>query len=158
MDVFFFCIESRFIDAELFFLASEIINEFPAINARSIRFCVNHTSLLKAIFMSNNVPPEKYSEVFAALFEFINKKISKTQLNASITALMDKYKHNSTNLIEMLLTEILVGQSIRIQLNASSLGKLLKGSNEISLLANEAIAELESVVSLARTLGVNVNY
>lgn len=144
------------IDAELISIAYEITNEIPALKQRIISFHVNHTSLLKAILMNNNVAVDKYSDVFAAIHDFMDHRISKFQLHSTVTALLDSSKHSSTQLIDMLLTEFPLGGTRGFYSNASSLRQLIRGHSEASSLARNAMEELEIVVQLAQSLGVTV--
>lgn len=106
--------------------------------------------------MYNNVPTEKYFDIFAAILDFMDHRISKFQLHSTVTALLDSSKHSSSNLIEMLLAEFPLGGTRGFYSNASSLRQLLKGHSEASSLARGAMEELEIVVSLAQSLGVTV--
>lgn len=107
--------------------------------------------------MHNNVPTEKYNDVFAAVLDHMDGKISKFQLHSTITALLESSKHSSTNLIDILLTEFPLGGPKVFHTNSSSLRGLMKGHSEVSMLARSAMEELETVVSLAQSLGVMVN-
>lgn len=154
--MFFFSTENRLIDAELISIAYEITNEIPALKQRTLSFRINHTSLLRAILINNNVPSEKYSDVFAAVLDFMDRRISKFQLHSTVTAMLDSSKHSSTNLIDMLLAEFPLGGKRGFYSEASSLRQLIRGHSEASSMARGAMEELELVVSLAQSLGVTV--
>lgn len=143
------------IDAELISMAYEITTFLPAFNQRNLSFRINHTTFLRAILMNNNVPTDKYLDIFAAVLDYIDRKISKFQLHSTITALLSS-RHSSSNLIDILLTEFPIGGSKSFYANGTSLRNLLKGHSEASMLARNAMDEIEAVVALAQSLGVVV--
>lgn len=102
------------------------------------------------------MPPEKYQDIFAAVLDYMDGRIKKFQLHSTITALLPT-KHSSSNLIDILLTEFPIGGSKGSYANESSLRNLMKGHSEASMLARNAMDEVEAVVALAQSLGVVVN-
>lgn len=124
---------------------------------RTLSFRINHTSLLRAILMYNNVPTDKYLDVFAAVHDLMDRRISKFQLNSTVTAMLDSSKHVSSNLIDMLMAEFPLGGKRGFYSEASSLRQLIRGHSEASVLARSALEELEHVYLLAQGLGVTVN-
>lgn len=151
-------LENRLIDAELISIAFELTNILPMLNQRNLSFRLNHTSLLTAILNQANVPREKYNDIFAAVVDYTDRRISKFQLHSTITVLLESSKHNATNLLEILLTEIPLGGPKSHYTNGSCFRNLIKGHSEASKMARAAMEEIESVVSLTQNLGVMVNY
>lgn len=107
--------------------------------------------------MNHNVPREKYNDVFVAISDYSDRRISKFQLHITMTALLESSKHNATNLLDILLSETALGAP-RSQnyLNSSALGNLIKGHSEASKMARAAMEEIDNVVSLTQSLGVTV--
>lgn len=145
------------VDAELISIGYELTNILPALNQRNLSFRLNHTSLLKAILINHNVPTEKYNDVFAAILDYTDQRISKFQLHSTITVLLESSKHNATNLIDILLTEIPLGGPRTSSTNGSNFRNLIKGHSEASKMTRAAMEEIEKVVALAQSLGVMVN-
>lgn len=146
------------VDAELLSIAYELTNIIPALNQRNLSFRINHTSLLRAILIHNGVPVDKYNDVFAAVLDYMDRRISKFQLHSTIMALLESSKHSSTNLIDVLLTEFPLGGPKGFYTNGSSLRSLIRGHSETSMLARNAMEEIEHVVMLAQSLGVMVKF
>ncbi|XP_031618624.1 eIF-2-alpha kinase GCN2 [Contarinia nasturtii] len=145
--------KNRLIDAELMSIAYELTNILPALKQQNLSIRLNHTSLLVAILQNHNVPQEKFNDIFVAVLDFSNRRISKFQLHSTITALLESSKR-ANNLLEMLLTEIPLGAPKSHYANGSSLRNLIKGHSEPSKMARAAMEEIENVVSLAQSLGV----
>lgn len=102
------------------------------------------------------MPREKYNDVFAAVLDFSDRRISKFQLHSTITVLLESSKHTATNLLDVMLTEIPLGLPKSHYTNGSSLRNLIKGHSEASKMARAAMDEIENVVSLSQSLGVMV--
>lgn len=103
------------------------------------------------------MPREKYNDVFVVISDYSDRRISKFQLNTTITALLESSsKHNITSLLDILLTETTLGKS-QHYLNSSSLGNFIKGHSEASKMARAAMEEIDNVVSLTQSLGVTVS-
>lgn len=96
---------SSLIDAELISMAYELTHIIPVFNQRNLSLRVNHTSMLRAIMLHHNVPVEKYSDIFGAVLDFIDRRISKFQLHSIVTTMLETSKHSATTLIDVLLTE-----------------------------------------------------
>lgn len=146
------------IDAELISIGYELTHILPILKQKNLSFRLNHTSLLNAILMNYNVPREKYVDVFVAISDYSERRISKFQLSTTMTALLESSKHSATSLLDILLTETALGGS-RAQnyLNSSALGNLIKGHSEASKMARKAMEEIDSIVSLTQMLGVMVS-
>lgn len=151
-------LENRLIDAELISIGYELVHILPTLKRQNLSFRLNHTSLLNAILINHNVPSEKYTDVFVAISDFSDRRISKFQLNTTITTLLESSKHNATSLIDILLTETqLGGPRTQNYLSSSALGNLIKGHSEASKMARAAMEEIDKVVALTRDLGVMVS-
>jgi eukaryotic translation initiation factor 2-alpha kinase 4 len=135
------------IDAELLAIAHELVhNELPALTNQNqnIRFRINHTSLLRAILMYCNVAKDKWKDLLSLVSDFMENKISKFQLTASINnTFLQNTKHNTTTLLEFLQTDTPI-----TNINLSPLRILIRGRGEAASLAQTAIRELETVIQL----------
>lgn len=149
--------ENRLIDAELICIGYELTHILPALKQQNLSFRLNHTSLLNAILMNHNVPREKYNDVFAAVLDYTDRRISKFQLHSTMTALLESSKHSATNLLDILLTEISLGGPKSHYTNGSGLRNLIKGHSEASKMARAAMEEIENIVSITQSLGVTVS-
>ena len=107
--------------------------------------------------MHNNVSPNVYSDVLASVLDFMDRRISKFQLHSTITGLLDSSKHSATTLIDLLLTEFPLSGTKGFYTNGSNLKNLIRGHSEASALARAGMEEIETVVSLAQSLGVSVS-
>lgn len=140
------------IDAELIFMAYNIVNEFPALKKKNVSFRLNHTNILKAILLYCNVPQEKYKGVLLLIRDFLENKISKFQLTSSISSMVISAKNNISTLIELVQVD-----TITTNVNSSALRKLIRGRGEPTQLAKGALKELENVITLAQHFGVVVS-
>ncbi|XP_055597688.1 eIF-2-alpha kinase GCN2 [Uranotaenia lowii] len=140
------------VDAELLSIANEIMRELNLLDPeRNLFFRINHISLLRSILLYCNVPTDKYKELFEIVLDFLDEKISKFQLVASINNQIQQpgMKINSTYLCDALQVDVPL-----TQINGTLLKSLIKGKGEAAMLAKVAIRELETVVSLAQGMGV----
>lgn len=151
-------IENRLIDAELISIGYELTNVLPTLTQRNLSIRINHTSLLQAILKNHNVPDDKFNDIFAAVLDYTDSRISKFQLHSTITILLRCSKHISTNLLDILLTEVMLGGPKNHYTNGSGLRNFIKGHSEASKMARAAMEEIENVVSLAQSLGVTVKF
>lgn len=143
------------VDAELISIAFEITHEIQALKQKNISFRINHTSLLRAILLFCNVPIDKYGCLFTAISDFVDGKISKFQLHSTATSIMQTSKYSAVQLIDLLLVDAPLSGS-RGSFSGSALRALINGRGEAASLAKGAIRELESVISLAQGMGVQV--
>uniref|UniRef100_A0A336LN81 non-specific serine/threonine protein kinase n=1 Tax=Culicoides sonorensis TaxID=179676 RepID=A0A336LN81_CULSO len=137
-------------DAELLFIAYDIVNELPTLQQRNITFRINHTSLLRAILLYCNVPPERYNDVLDLTNDFLEDKISKFQLNSSINSILNHSSKHTSTLIDLLQVDTTIAN-----INSSVLRTLIKGRGEAAQLAKGAIKEVEVVVMLAQSFGIS---
>lgn len=143
------------VDAEIISIAYEITNEIGTLNQKNITFRINHTCLLQAILLYCNVPADKSQEVFAAILDLLENKISKFQFTATLTVIMQSTKFSPTQLNELLMIEFPLGGS-RGSFSGSTIRTLLKSRGEVGLLAKQAMKDLEVVVGYAQHMGVTV--
>ena len=135
------------VDAELLVVVNEIIKEFPMLKERNITFRINHTSLLRAIFLHYSVPKDKYKSLLELVTEFLEGKLSKLNIKDSVKLLLPGK--------EQILDLLLIVDCPITQVNSTVL-KVLKGRGEATALAKGAIRELESVINLSQAMGVNI--
>lgn len=147
---------NQLVDAELIFIAYELTTIVPVLNQRNLSFKLNHSAMLKAIFMHHSVPFNRWTDILAAVNDFMDARISKFQLHSTIMTLLETSKHAATNLIDTLLIEFQLGGPKGFYTNSSILRNLIRGQSEASSLARTAMEEIEHVVSLAHGLGVMV--
>lgn len=113
---------SFLMDAEVLFVASEIVNEFESLKQKQLCFRINHTGLLKAIFLYCSVPKDKYKELLGLLGNFVDQKLSKFQLSSAVNNLLP-WNDNSL-LIKLLQIEmVFIINSFIINLNLNYLFK-----------------------------------
>jgi translation initiation factor 2-alpha kinase 4 len=55
------------VDAEILAITQEIVNEFEVLKDRNLMFRVNHTSLLRSVFLYYSIPPEKYKKMLTLI-------------------------------------------------------------------------------------------
>lgn len=151
-------IENRLIDAELISIGYELTHILPTLKQRNLSIRLNHTSLLTAILTNHNVPREKYNDIFVAVLDYTDRRISKFQLHSTVTVVLESSKHGATSLLDILLTEIPLGGPKSHYTNGTGLKNLIKGHSEASKMARAAMDEIENVVSLAQSLGVMVRF
>ncbi|XP_055535172.1 eIF-2-alpha kinase GCN2 [Wyeomyia smithii] len=140
------------VDAELIFIANDIMRELNMLDQqRNVFFRINHISLLRSILLYCNVPKDKYKELFEIILEFLDGKISKFQLVASVNSQITQLgvKINTPYLCDALQIELPLQQ-----VSGTILKTLIRGKGEAAMLAKVAIRELETVVSLAQGMGV----
>ncbi|CRK86209.1 CLUMA_CG000064, isoform A [Clunio marinus] len=136
------------VDAELISIANEIVRELDMLGQKTITFRINHTSLLRAIFLYFSVPKEKYKNILSLVSDCFEGKISRLNFKDSVKTLLP----GKDQLIEILLMSDCSITSV----NSTILKVLLKGRGEASSLAKGAIRELENVINLSQSLGVNI--
>lgn len=136
------------VDAELIATAHEIVNQFDILKQKNITFRINHTSLLRAIFLFYSLPKEKYRSLLHLITDYLEGKLSKLNVKEAVKNLLPVAKDQ---MLDILLMTDLTVESI----NSSLLRTLIKGRGEASALAKGALRELESLVTLCRNLGVS---
>lgn len=110
---------------------------------------------MRAILLFCNVPVDKYGCLFTAISDFVDGKISKFQLQSTANGIMQTSKYSAVQLIDLLLVDAPLSGS-RGSFSGSALRALINGRGEAASLAKGAIRELESVISLAQGMGVQV--
>ncbi|XP_055627354.1 eIF-2-alpha kinase GCN2 [Toxorhynchites rutilus septentrionalis] len=139
------------VDAELISVADEIMRELELLKQqRRVFFRINHISLLRSILLHCNVPEEKYRELFEIVHSCLDDNIAKYQMKSLIISQITQpgVKIHTGPLYDMLQIECPVTQV------SSGLRGLLKGKGETAVMAKVALRELETVVSLAQSLGI----
>lgn len=142
------------VDAELIAICHEVISKFDILKQRNVTFRINHTSLVRAIFLYYSVPAAKYRNVLDLVEEYLSDKIirNKKQLIASVASLLPAKNGQSVCALvdSLLVTDIPISN-----LSSTNLKVIIKGRGEATALAKGAIRELETVISLSQAMGVN---
>lgn len=138
-------------DAEIIFMAYDIVNEIPALKHNKISFRLNHTGLLHSILLYCNIPTEHYHNVVPMLSEFIDNKISKFHLMSNLNSLIPSIKDTVSLLVELIQIETTIEN-----INSTAIRKLTRSNDECSNIFTRAIKELESIINLVRVFGVLV--
>ncbi|XP_055375008.1 eIF-2-alpha kinase GCN2 [Condylostylus longicornis] len=141
-------------DAELISMAYEIASEIPHVKEKNLSIRMNHTNLLKSILLYCNVPKHLYSQLFANYLDYIDGRLSKFHFTSAVATILQTSKTSATTLIDLLLIEFAMGGP-RGHMDNTVLKALVKGKGESAKLAKNALRELECVVSLSQSLGVN---
>lgn len=76
------------VDAELLVVANEIVHQFEVLNHKNIVIRINHTSLLRAIFLYHSVPKEKYKSLLAIVSEYLEGRVSKMNVKDSVKVIL----------------------------------------------------------------------
>ncbi|KAG5678544.1 hypothetical protein PVAND_008211 [Polypedilum vanderplanki] len=138
------------VDAELCVVAHEIISEFDVLKQKNLSFAINHTSLLRAIFLYYSVPTSKYKNILALTADYLEGRIkTKYQLQTSITSLIPAVKSISSLIDTLLITDIPI-----TNIASTNLKVLVRGRGEAAALAKGALRELETVINLSQAMGV----
>lgn len=144
------------IDAELISIAYGLTNILPALHKGNVSIRLNHTRILQAILTHNNVSADKNNEIFAAILDYNEQKLSKFQLSSKIQAILSsRNKSQIGNLIDTLLTEVPLGGPRNFEDCGASFRNILNGKGELSVKVRAAVEEINAVVSLAQSFGVN---
>jgi eukaryotic translation initiation factor 2-alpha kinase 4 len=142
------------VDAELIVVAHEIISEFDVLKQKNLSFAINHSSLLRAIFLHFSVPTSKYNNLLTLINDYMEGRIkTRYQLQTSISSLLPSLK-STNNLIDILtITDTSISN-----ISSTSLKILVRARGEASALAKGAIRELETVIHLCQAMGVTVSF
>lgn len=141
------------VDAELLSVAHEIIKEFIALRQMKIYFRVNHTSLIRSIFLYYSVPKDKFQSIMLLVESYIEDKISKLKLSSAIGVLLPG-RHQTV----AALVDVLVQVDIPLShIYSSPLKAVFRKRGDAAGLAKTAIKELETVVGLCQSMGVSVS-
>lgn len=143
------------VDAELLAVCHEIISKFEVLKQRTVTFRINHTSLVRAIFLYYSVPAVKYRSVLAVVEDYLSDKNvrNKKQLIASIASLLPAKNGQS---VSALVDTLLINDTPISNLSSTNLKVIIKGRGDATALAKGAIRELETVISLSQAMGVTV--
>jgi translation initiation factor 2-alpha kinase 4 len=143
------------VDAELLAIVHEIISNFEILKQRNICIKINHTSLVRAIFLYYSVPASVYKNILALIKDYFdNAKISKKQLILSVTSLLPARSRPTVNALidSLLITDVPISN-----LSSTHLKVIIKGRGDATTLAKGALRELETVISLSQAMGVTVS-
>lgn len=134
-------------EAELIFIAWEIINELPQLQERNFTIRLNHTSLLEAVLMYCGVEKDKYQDIHSILRDARDGKFSRFQVQTHFISLCltDQAMETLFNLFE---TESSVAKI------SSVLKTITKRKGEAAALAKDGLREIEIVISNIEALGV----
>lgn len=144
------------VDAELLAIMHEIISKFDILKQRNVTFRINHTSLVRAIFLYYSVPAINYRSILDLVKEYLSDKNirNKKQLIASVALLLPAKNGQSVCALvdSLLVTDIPISN-----LSSTNLKVIIKGRGDATNLAKGAIRELETVISLSQAMGVTVS-
>ena len=139
---------SLLVDAEPIAVAHEIICEFETLKQKNITFRINHTNLLRAIFLYFSVPKDKYKPLLMLVSDFIEGKASKLIVRDAIKTLLP----GKDQINELLL----MNDSPFASANATIQKVLVRGRGEATQLAKGAMQELSKVINMSQEMGVNI--
>ncbi|XP_075470288.1 eIF-2-alpha kinase GCN2 isoform X3 [Ascaphus truei] len=135
--------------AETIYTIFEIIQEFPVLQQRNYSIYVNHTSLLKAILLHCGVPEDKLTQVYNILFDAVNEKLTKREMEAKFCNL--SLSENSLNRLYRFIE-----QEGELQDLEPMMASLTKQKTVVGVLAKQGIKDLEEVVGLVKRLGIKL--
>lgn len=141
---------SNLVDAEVIAVGFEILSEFGFFKGNNAEIWINHTSLLRSIFMYCSVPQEKSKNLLTLINDFIERKLTKQQLSQAMDSILPSSKTNINLLLDLITLKCDVSS-----LQNSALRVLIKAKGEGNALANGALRDLQNVVNLANAMGVN---
>ncbi|XP_071963594.1 eIF-2-alpha kinase GCN2-like [Antedon mediterranea] len=134
-------------DAEVLHVVTEIINEYPSLQARNYFIHINHTLLLTAILNHCGIPEKQHASVYNILSDAKVERLTKVQIQ--------------TRLVSLSITEQQVSNMymyVEMEGPLSQINRLLKpvykGKGPNASMAKQALHELETVITHAQVLGV----
>lgn len=136
------------VDAELLAVVNEIVFQFDVLMQKNISIRINHTSLLRAIFLHYQVPKDKHRSLIGIINDFLEGRITKLSAREAIKILLPNK--------EQLRDVLLMTESSLTHASSTFLKTLRDGRGEASALAKGAIRELDAVISLSQQLGVSL--
>ncbi|KAK7506996.1 hypothetical protein BaRGS_00001847, partial [Batillaria attramentaria] len=136
-------------DAELLVLVQEVINEFPGLQSRQFKVCVNHSLLVQAVLLHCGVPQDQVSTVMTALSDQqvwpsskVSSVLSRLQLNLS-----ESHLAQLATFLDMEDSYSKVSSCLR---------PVTRNHGQAGSLAKQGLHEIESVLSCAKTMGVKL--
>eukprot|EP00057_Strongylocentrotus_purpuratus_P031627 XP_785160.3 PREDICTED: eukaryotic translation initiation factor 2-alpha kinase 4 [Strongylocentrotus purpuratus] len=129
-------------DAEVLHLVTEIINEFPELQARNYSIRLNHTGLLTAILNYCGVPEELHGSLYRTLNKARTERLTKVQ--------------TQTRLCGMSFTEQQIDLECPLSKLTSTLKPLTRGQGQNASMVKFALHELEVIISQAQVYGVRL--
>ncbi|XP_022092964.1 eIF-2-alpha kinase GCN2-like isoform X2 [Acanthaster planci] len=136
-------------DAEILHVVSEIINEFPALQARNYSIRLNHTSLLTAVLNHCGIPEDKHHEVYKILSDARTEKLTKTQIQTRLCS-MSLSEQQVKNLYDYIELE---GHHCKV---AGTLKSLVHCKGPNGSMAKQGLHELEAIISQAQVFGIRL--
>ncbi|XP_071485628.1 eIF-2-alpha kinase GCN2-like [Diadema antillarum] len=136
-------------DAETLHLVSEIIDEFPDLQARNYTIRLNHTGLLTAILNHCGVTEDQHSIVYRTLNEARTEKLNKIQTQTRLCG-MSFTEQQVANLYQYIELECSLSKL------TTTLKPLTRGNNPNALMVKQALHELEVIISQAQIFGVRL--
>ncbi|XP_033124847.1 eIF-2-alpha kinase GCN2-like [Anneissia japonica] len=134
-------------DAEVLHVVTEIINEYPSLQARNYFIHMNHTLLLTAVLNHCGIPENKHSAVYSILSDAKVERLTKVQIQTRLVSLSITEQQVS-NLYMYVEMEGPISQINR------QLKLVCKGKGPNASMAKQALHELETVITNAQVLGV----
>ncbi|XP_038072297.1 eIF-2-alpha kinase GCN2-like isoform X2 [Patiria miniata] len=136
-------------DAEILHIVSEIINEFPALQARNYSIRLNHTSLLTAVLNHCGIPGDKHHEVYKILSDARTEKLTKLQIQTRLCSmsLSEQQVRNLYSYIE------LEGHHSKV---AGALKSLVNCKGPSGSMVKQGLHELEAIISQAQVFGIRL--
>lgn len=133
--------------AEVLCVGSEVVAEFPQLQARCYSIRMGHTGLLQSLFLHCGVPESKWSQVFAVLRTV--QTSSKVQLQQELDAL---------NLGDQAVA--LITQFYEVEDNFSKVSSMyrfvVRQKGPAAALARQALHDLEAVLQLCSAVALQL--
>nr|XP_055172561.1 eIF-2-alpha kinase GCN2 isoform X3 [Nyctereutes procyonoides] len=113
--------------AEVIYTICEIIQEFPALQERNYSIYLNHTMLLKAIFLHCGIPEDKLSQVYVILYDAVLCRLYK-----------------------------FIEQKGDLQDLTPAINSLIKQKTGVAQLVKYGLKDLEEIIGLLKKLGIKL--
>ncbi|XP_033626734.1 eIF-2-alpha kinase GCN2-like isoform X1 [Asterias rubens] len=136
-------------DAEVLHVVSEIINEFPALQARNYCIRLNHTAILRAVLNHCGISEDKHHEVYKILSDARTEKLSKLQIQTRLCSL-SLTEQEVSNLYSYIELE---GHHSKV---AGTLKPLSKGKGPNASMIKQGLHELEAIITQAQVFGIRL--
>ncbi|KAG8276526.1 Eukaryotic translation initiation factor 2 alpha kinase 4 [Homalodisca vitripennis] len=134
-------------ESELLSVVWQVLNEFPSLLHNNCVICLNHTSLLRAIFLHCGIEVTKHNRVCALLAQAKEENYSKPEVESLLSGL-DLADHTVSTLFSLLEQEHSCGRA------AAVLQPVLRRSSATHMLCKQAFHQLELIVTNTAELGV----
>jgi translation initiation factor 2-alpha kinase 4 len=134
-------------DAEVIYLVSEVINEFPPLQTSGYSVLINHTSMLSAILHHCSVPEDQHIEVCSILWDAVSGKLRWEQTRKQLSAM-----GLSESTVGSL--ENFVQKRVPIHQVRSVMAPVFKDRKTIAARARDGLSELETMASHLKAFGL----